>query len=360
MNVSAKKYNFDNVMLYLHDQMKLLPNLESKYIGLTMPFPRQVALRNRVAESIETLIAYDEDVCIAVHFNQSAAGAIEYEKIIFIGIDYLHLKRIADFMKRQDINLNIKDTCILYRECTADLNINLKGNHSRITSLNDLFAGVEIHIGHLEAGMGYQYENKQVNEDIIHYCCHKDDEEGKEHGYQLFVKSLDYFSRKLLAEGFVLGYPAVDSKIKMMKASCSMCFYRDYYYISGAHISLRTAMQQADWQICEPLMQIQMTCNKLYFEENSFFRGVENRCILKDEDDYKLSFKSRLSSIIDILGEMYDHKKDVSDFHIELNSFVPIEDDTQLTEKFKVIYDIDKWKDELNDQEVNSAIPPVS
>ncbi|MDG0054874.1 hypothetical protein MMB75_14420 [Paenibacillus sp. P2(2022)] len=58
-------------------------------------------------------------------------------------------------MKRQDIKLDIKDTCILYRECTADLNINFKGNHSRITSLNDLFAGVEIHIDRLEAGMGF-------------------------------------------------------------------------------------------------------------------------------------------------------------------------------------------------------------
>ncbi|MGR6763056.1 elongation factor G [Paenibacillus sp. ALE3] len=359
MNENAKKYNFDNVMLYLHDQMKLLPNLESKYIGLTMPFPRQAALRSRIIESIETLKAYDEDVCIAVHFNQSDAGTIEYKKIVFIGTDYLHLKKIADFMKRQDIKLDIKDTCILYRECTADLNINLKGNHSRITSLNDLFAGVEIHIDHLEAGMGYQYENKQVKEDIIHYCCHKDDEEGKELGYQLFVKSLNYFSRRLLAEGFVLGYPAVDSKIKIMKASCSMCFYRDYYYINGAHVSLKTAMLEADWQICEPLMQVHMTCNKLYFEGNSFFREVENLYILKDEDDCKLSFKSRLSTIIGVLEEMYDHKQDVLDFHMELDSYVPVEDVTQLKEKFKVINNIDKWKDELEEQEMNSAIPPV-
>ncbi|WP_240664109.1 elongation factor G [Paenibacillus sp. M-152] len=360
MNENAKKYNFDNVMLYLHDQMKLLPNLESKYIGLTMPFPRQAALRSRIIASTETLKAYDEDVCIAVHFNQSDAGTIEYKKIVFIGTDYLHLKKIADFMKRQDIKLDIKDTCILYRECTADLNINLKGNHSRITSLNDLFAGVEIHIDHLEAGMGYQYENKQVKEDIIHYCCHKDDEEGKELGYQLFVKSLDYFSKKLLAEGFVLGYPAVDSKIKIMKASCSMCFYRDYYYINGAHASLETAMLEADWQICEPLMQVHMTCNKLYFKGNSFFSGVENLCILdEDEDNCKLSFKSILSTIIDILKEMYNQKKDVSDFHMELDSYVPVEDVTQLKEKFKVIYNIDKWKDELEEQEMNSAIPPV-
>ncbi|MBU9706031.1 elongation factor G [Paenibacillus sp. AK121] len=272
----------------------------------------------------------------------------------------MHLKKIADFMKRQDIKLDIKDTCILYRECTTDLNINLKGNHSRITSLNDLFAGVEIHIDHLEAGMGYQYENKQVKEDIIHYCCHKDDEEGKELGYQLFVKSLDYFSKKLLAEGFVLGYPAVDSKIKIMKASCSMCFYRDYYYINGAHASLETAMLEADWQICEPLMQVHMTCNKLYFKGNSFFSGVENLCILdEDEDNCKLSFKSILSTIIDILKEMYNQKKDVSDFHMELDSYVPVEDVTQLKEKFKVIYNIDKWKDELEEQEMNSAIPPV-
>ncbi len=325
-----------------------------------MPFPRQAALRSRIIASIETLKAYDEDVCIAVHFNQSDAGTIEYKKIVFIGTDYLHLKKIADFMKRQDIKLDIKDTCILYRECTADLNINLKGNHSRITSLNDLFAGVEIHIDHLEAGMGYQYENKQVKEDIIHYCCHKDDEEGKELGHQLFVKSLDYFSKKLLAEGFVLGYPAVDSKIKIMKASCSMCFYRDYYYINGAHVSLETAMLEADWQICEPLMQVHMTCNKLYFKGNSFFSGVENLCILdEDEDNCKLSFKSILSTIIDILKEMYNQKKDVSDFHMELDSYVPVEDVTQLKEKFKVIYNIDKWKDELEEQEMNSAIPPV-
>ncbi|MEK3949657.1 elongation factor G [Paenibacillus sp. FSL H7-0703] len=359
MNESTKKYNFDNMIRYLNDQMELLPNLESKYMGLTMPFPQQTALRNRIIESIEALIKYDQDVCIALHLNQADDRSIEYKKIILIGNDYLHLKRIIDFMERQHIKLNIKDTCILYREYTADLNIHLKGNHSRITSLNDLFAGVEIHIDHIQAGMGYKYENKQVDEDIIHYCCHKDDEEGKELGYQLFIKSLDYFSKKLLAEGFVLGYPAVDSKIKIMKASCTKCFYRDYYYISGAHISLKNAMLKADWQICEPLMQIHMTCNKLYFEGNSFFREVENIYIFEDKEDCKLSFKSRLSTIIEILEEMYDHKKDVLDFHMKLDSFVPIEDDTQLKEKFKVIYDIDKWKDELNDQEINSAIPPV-
>ncbi|MDP1510632.1 elongation factor G [Paenibacillus ottowii] len=359
MSESTRKYNFDNLMLHLKDRMKLLPNLESKYMGLTLPFPQEKVLLNMIIESIKRLIEHDEDVCIAVHFNQSDDGAIQYNKIIFIGNDYLHFKRIINFMNRQHIKLDIKDTCILYRECTADLNINLKGNHSRITSLNDLFAGVEIHIDHLEAGMGYQYENKQVKEDIIHYCCHKDDEEGKELGYQLFVKSLDYFSKKLLAEGFVLGYPAVDSKIKIMRASCSMCFYRDYYYISGTHISLKIAMQEVDWQICEPLMQVHMTCNKLYFEGNSFFRGVENLCILQEEGFYKLSFRSRLSTIIDILEEMYNHEEDVSDFHMKLDSYVPVEDVTQLKEKFKMINNIDKWKDELEEQEMNSAIPPV-
>ena len=273
MSESTRKYNFDNVMLYLKDRMKLLPNLESKYMGLMLPFPQEKALLNMIIESIKRLIEHDQDVCIAVHFNQSDAGTIEYKKIVFIGTDYLHLKKIADFMKRQDIKLDIKDTCILYKECTADLNINLKGNHS---------------------------------------------------------------------------------------SSCSMCFYRDYYYISGAHISLKTAMQEADWKICEPLMQVHMTCNKLYFKGNSFFSGVENLCILdEDEDNCKLSFKSILSTIIGVLEEMYDHKQDVLDFHMELDSYVPVEDVTQLKEEFKMINNIDKWKDELEEQEMNSAIPPV-
>ncbi|WP_277508244.1 hypothetical protein [Paenibacillus sp. P2(2022)] len=44
---------------------------------------------------------------------------------------------------------------------------------------------------------------------------------------------------------------------------------------------------------------------------------------------------------------------------MELDSYVPVEGVTQLKEKFKVIYNIGKWKDELEEQEMNSTIPPV-
>ncbi|WP_258959100.1 elongation factor G [Paenibacillus tyrfis] len=341
------KKNFDKMMTYLDEQMKRLPNLASKYMGLTMPFPQSTTLRNRVMETIESLMQYDTDVCIAAHFNKDEAGEIEYKEIIFLGNDYPHLKKIIDFMKGQEINLSIKNTSILYREFTADLNVHLKGTHSTITSLNDLFARVEIHMDIMEVGMGYEYENKQGNTDIIHYCCYKDDDEGKELGYQLFIKSLDFYAKKLLADGFGLGYPAVDSKIKIMDASCTMCFYRDYYYIAGAHISLKRAMEQAHWQLCEPWMEISMTCKKLYFEGNALFRKVDSLHILEEKEDCRLSFKSRLSAVIDFLEEFHNNNKDISNFHMKMNSYVPIEENTRLTDKFKIIYDVHEWKDEM-------------
>jgi len=347
LSENNRKSSCDTMMSFLNDRMEPPPGLESKYIGLTMPFPQEVSQRNTIIESIEGLIDFDKDVCIAVNFTRTDDGAVEYNKIIFLGNDYSHLNRIVDFMNRQQIELSIENKCILYREFTADLSMNLKGNHSVITSLNDLFAMVEIRIDPMEAGMGYTYENKIEKEDIIHYCCHKEDMEAKELGYRLFIKSLDCCTKRTLADGFVLGYPAVDSKITILDAHCTMCFYREYYYVSGAHGSLKKAMRKADWHLCEPVMEIRMICNKLYFERNGLFKKVESLHLLEEKDDCKLSFTAKISSVIDYLDEFYNNEKDIWDFYMKIYSYAPVEDDTRLKDHFKIIYDVTEWKEDI-------------
>lgn len=274
MSERKRKEQFIKIMDYLDNQIKLLPKLESKYIGISMSFPQSYDKLNMLIKSMERLKEYDNDVCTAVYYNIVDDNSIEYKKIVFLGNDYLHLIKISNFLKKQGFNLSNKDICTIYREYTTDINVNLKGHHSRITSLNDLFSMCEIQIENIDVGMGYKY--KQINQENIDYCCHKDDQEGKELGHEIFIKSLEYNSRRLLAEGFILGYPAIDYRIKLINASCNMCFYREYYYVTGAHMSLKNSMNKANWKICEPLAEINLTCSNNYYKSNLFFKDIEN------------------------------------------------------------------------------------
>ncbi|TKI57343.1 elongation factor G [Brevibacillus antibioticus] len=358
MSESKRTDRFDTMMKYvdyLDERKKLVPDVKSKYIGVTMLFPQTSQLRNKVLERIEKLKAYDQDVCIAVYFKDDGNwyDPVEYKNIIFIGNDYPHLKRIIDYMAGEEIELNINDTCILYKERLVEGTRHLKGNHSCMTSLNDLFSRVEIQLDMLEVGMGYDYENKQVNEELIHFT-HSDregDEEGKKLGYQLFTRSLDYFSREVLTKGVLLGYPVVDSKIEVINASCTMTFHREYYYLTGAHASLKSAMKTAEWQLCEPVMEIRLTCRNRYFERNSLFREVENLQVSEERDECRVTFTAKISAVIDYLEEFYQNSEDVSDIHIRIDRYVPLEDTAHVVDRFAVQYDITKWKDALNEED---------
>ncbi|MFS0624923.1 elongation factor G [Brevibacillus sp. 179-C8.2 HS] len=358
MSESTRTDRFDTMMKYvdyLDEQKKLIPDLRSKYIGVTMPFPQTSQLRNKVLESIEKLKACDQDVCIAVYFYHDGNwyNPVEYKSIIFIGNDYPHLKRIIDFMAGEEIKLSINDTCILYKERLADSTRILQGNHSKMTSLNDLFSRVEIQLDMLEVGMGYHYENKQVNEDIIQFTHpeREEDEEGKELGYQLFTRSLDCFTRKVLTKGVLSGYPVVDSRIEIIDASCTMTFHREYYYMDGAHGSLKKAMKKADWQLCEPVMEITLICSKQYFERNSLFREVEDLQVSEERDERRVAFTAKISSVMDYLEAFYHNSEDVSDIHMRINRYVPLEDTALVVDRFAVIYSVSKWKDNLNEED---------
>ncbi|TQR31396.1 elongation factor G [Brevibacillus brevis] len=349
MSEGTRTDRFDTMMKYvdyLNGRKKLIPDVISKYIGVTMPFPQTSHLRNKVLESIEKLKVYDQDVCIAVYFYHDSIwyNPVEYKNIIFIGNDYPHLKRIIDYMAGEEIELNINDTCILYKERLADRTRILKGNHSKMTSLNDLYSRVEIQLDMLEVGMGYHYANKQVNEELIHFTHsdREDDEEGKKLGYQLFKRSLDYFSREVLTKGVLLGYPVVDSKIEVIDNSCTMTFHREYYYLSGAHASLKSAMKKAEWQLCEPVMEIRLTCSNRYFESNSLFREIKNLQMSGEWYECRVTFTAKISVVIDYLEEFYQNSEDVSDIHIRIDHYVPLENIAHVVDRFAVIYDITK------------------
>lgn len=229
--MAERKETFNNFMAWMEEQHNLLPNLNSKFMGISMPFPQTKSEKNKLIESIKKLKDRDREVCIAVKYKQVEKWSCQYKEIVFIGNDYLHLIEIVDFMKEDEIELSIKNICIIYREFTDDFDKNIIGNASIVTSLNDLFSMTEIRLEYINNVLEYKYEDKQIEKSIIEYCCNEGDEEGKNLGYQVFTKALELSSKQVLCEGVLFGYPVTNLKINLIKSSCRMCFYRDYYYL---------------------------------------------------------------------------------------------------------------------------------
>lgn len=333
----------------MDEQRRLLPDLNMKYLGAALPFPQSIEQRNGILDRIKRLREHDKDVVIGAHFDLPEDGARKYTDIVFIGNDYLHLQRIRDFMKGQGVKLNLNNPCILYREFTGDIHKTLGGGTSRVTSLNDLYASVEIELKPREIGAGYDFGFKVTDEEIVSYCCHKDDEEGLELGYRLFLKSLECFAIKLQTEGVALGYPLPDCGIEVTKTHCRMCFFRDYYYIAGARGSLMAALKKADWRIYEPVMEMELTCGTAFLEENPWLDAEKLTIPNIGGDTRKLVLKVRLSAIIAHLEDLHHHPQ-VMDLSMRIGGYAPLEENAAPVNRFKIIYDMDQWKEELDEK----------
>lgn len=333
----------------MDEQRRLLPDLNMKYLGAALSFPQSIEQRDGILDRIKRLREHDKDVVIGAYFDLPEDGARKYTDIVFIGNDYLHLQRIRDFMKGQGVKLSLKNPRILYREFTGDIHKTLGGGTSRVTSLNDLYASVEIELKPREIGAGYDFGFKAPDEEIVSYCCHKDDEEGLELGYRLFLKSLDCFAIKLQTEGVALGYPLPDCGIEVTKTHCRMCFFRDYYYIAGARGSLMAALKKADWRIYEPVMEMELTCGTAFLEENPWLEAEELSTLNLGGDTRKLALRSRLSAIVEHLEELHHHPQ-VMDLSMRIGGYAPLEENADPVNRFKVIYDMDQWKEELDEE----------
>ncbi|WP_334076896.1 elongation factor G [Paenibacillus sanfengchensis] len=349
MTENTRKLYFDKMTAYLDEQRSLLPDLNMKYLGIALPFPQCNEHRDRVFERIKHLREYDKDVVIGAHFDFAEGGSRKFTSIVFIGNDYLHLRRIHDFMKEQGVELSLKNTCIIYRESTDDIHKKLNGGASRVTSLNDLYASVEVELKPRKLGAGYDFELHVPDQEIVSYCCHKDDEEGLELGSRLFLRSLELYSTKFLSEGVTMGYPVADCGIEVTKMHCRMCFYRDYYYVTGARGSIGTALKKADWQIIEPVMELGLTCSRAYFEENPWLNAGEHVSLRKEGDVCKLTMRSRLSAIMDHLEELHHHPQ-IMELSMKIGGYALLEENADPVNRFKIIYDMDQWKKDLDDE----------
>ncbi|MEW9701953.1 elongation factor G [Paenibacillus sp. SI8] len=350
MSEDTRITRFNEMLKDLDDREKHLPPVQNKYMGLTVPFPQTLELQNQMIESIERLIHHDPEVCIAVHFTSISAINTKYNEVIFIGNDYLHLMSIRDFMKGHGIESSISPSFILYREYADDLNRNFHGKHTRVTSVNDIFSLIEIYMTDLDFGKGYQYENRLPKKDIIHYCAcnRKEDEEGKVLGNQLFIQSLSLYSKLLLINGFRWGYPVVDTEVHVLDAKCQVCYYRDYYFILSAMNTLQDAMKRANWRLCEPLMEIRISCTKQYMEENSFINETAHLQWSEDREHCKAFFQVKISNVISCLEEFYSDNQNIFDFNIKMVGYVPVELPTVKCNGFKIINDIGAWKEDIN------------
>lgn len=333
----------------MNEQRRLLPDMNMKYLGAALSFPQSIEQRDGILDRIKRLWEHDKDVVIGAYFDLREDGERKYTDIVFIGNDYLHLQRIRDFMKGQGVKLNLKTPRILYREFTEDIHKKLDGGTSRVTSLNDLYASVEIELKPREIGAGYDFGFKAPDEEIVSYCCHKDDEEGLEFGYRLFLKSLECYARKLQTEGVAMGYPLPDCGIEVTKTHCRMCFFRDYYYIAGARGSLMAALKKADWRIYEPVMEMQLTCGTAFLEENPWLEAEEHSTLDLSGDTRKLALRSRLSAIVAHLEELHHHPQ-VMDLSMRIGGYAPLEGNADPVNRFKIIYDMDQWKEELDEE----------
>lgn len=112
----------------------------------------------------------------------------------------------------------------------------------------------------------------------------------------------------------------------------------------GAQGSLSSALNKAKWQICEPVMEVDLMCTKAYFERSCFLKGIENLDIMYENETCFLKFKSKITGIVGCIDEFYNNKE-VLEFNMKLNSYITAENGVDFNNKFRMICDLAELTD---------------
>ena len=172
----------------------------------------------------------------------------ETGQTIIAGMGELHLEIIVDRMLREfKVDANVGKPQVAYKE-TIRKKVKAEGKFVRQSGGRGQYGHVWLEIEPLEAGKGYEFENKIVGGVVP-----------KE-----FIPAVDAGVREALTSGVLAGYPGIDVKVTLYDGSYHEVDSSEMAFKVAASIAFKEGMRKASPVLLEPIMKVETVVPEEY------------------------------------------------------------------------------------------------
>ncbi|MDP8924103.1 MAG: elongation factor G [Chloroflexota bacterium] len=179
----------------------------------------------------------EEDPTFRVRSDQ------ETGQTLISGMGELHLEVIVDRMLREfRVDANIGRPQVAYRE-TITRPAKAEGRFVRQSGGRGMYGVVVLEVEPLEAGTGFEFENKVVGGAVP----------------REYVPAIEAGVKEALENGVVANYPMVDLKVKLVDGSYHEVDSNEMAFKMAGSIGFREAAQRGAPQVLEPVMRVEVT-----------------------------------------------------------------------------------------------------
>lgn len=196
--------------------------------------PKTKADQEKLNESLKKLAL--EDPSFRVIVNE------ETGQTLISGMGELHLDIITDRLTREfKVNANVGKPQVSYKE-SASKDAEIQHKYERSMGGKNHMADVSLRLSPLESGTGVQFVN-ELKEGVL----------PKE-----FAFAVEQGVRESLMNGVVAGYPVIDVKVTLFKASFNEVDSSELAFKVAASIGVKDALKKASPTLQEPIMNLEV------------------------------------------------------------------------------------------------------
>ncbi len=196
--------------------------------------PKTKADHDKMSQALQRLAA--EDPSFRVSSDQESG------QTVIKGMGELHLEIIVDRMKREfKVDANIGAPQVAYRE-TMTKPTRIDYTHKKQTGGSGQFARVIIEFEPLEAGGGFQFENKVVGGSVP----------------REYVPGVEKGVKSAKDSGIIAGFPVIDFKATLVDGAYHDVDSSVLAFEIASRAAFREAMQKAAVRLLEPVMKVEV------------------------------------------------------------------------------------------------------
>lgn len=215
----------------------------------------------------------------------------ETGQTIISGMGELHLEILIDRMRREfKVEANVGRPEVAYRETISKPVKNIEGKYIRQTGGRGQYGHVIIDVEPRERGTGYEFINKITGGTVP-----------KE-----YIPAIDKGIKEALENGVVAGYPVNDIKVILRDGSYHEVDSSEIAFKIAASQAIKKAIIQAEPQILEPLMEIEIITPEEFMGDIIGNLSAKRSKIEKLEKRGKIQIIKALSPLSEMFGYATD------------------------------------------------------
>ena len=218
--------------------------------GSSIKVPRPVAPDSMYAVAVTAASRADADKLSDALSRLAAEDmGLKYERnvetgeLLLMGLGPMHLDvAVAKLRNQYDVDVSMSEPRVAYRE-TVRRGVRVQGRHKKQTGGRGQFGDVWIRLEPQERGEGFEFANEIKGGSVP----------------TNYIPAVEKGVRAAMERGQIAGYPVVDVKVTLDDGSAHPVDSSDMAFQLAGGIAIRSAMEQADAVLLEPIMDVTVT-----------------------------------------------------------------------------------------------------